>query len=144
VEESEREWVLSHVLKMKPEFSSSLPPLRQFLETIDVRNALMHFQHGKNVIHSRLPLPSSYDRGNVMIDSTPILLGQPGVVVRDAQLLAALQVERAPAYYDSLVGMLRPVLAACPEDAVETVSTLRQIIEQPDHIETGKTGRPTA
>jgi hypothetical protein len=137
-------WVrLSHILKMRPEFSPDRPPLRQLIETIEVRNALMHFQHGKNLVHSQLPLPVSYDRGQVAIDSTPMLLGQEGIVVRDAELRKSLQVGHAEAYYDSLVSVLRPVLAVCPEDSVETVGTLRQIIERPDHIELGKTAEPT-
>jgi hypothetical protein len=119
---------------MRPELNPGVAPLKQLLETIEVRNALMHFQHGKNLVHTEVPVSATHDRGHVTINPTPILQGQPGVVVKDSGLWESLQAERASVYYNSLVEVLRPVLVACPEDAVETVATLRTVIEEQDTV----------
>lgn len=118
-----KKWVrLSELLKMKPTLRPDAPPLQPFLDTVDVRNDVMHFKHGKNIRTSRgAAVPGIKQRGRLVIPMAEVIAAPlqeaPGENVEDK-----LRPERAEAYLATLVALLKAVLPAYPDkDIVSAV-----------------------
>jgi SEC-C motif len=122
-----KKWVkLSEKIGMRPNLDILKDPLKGFIDVIDVRNELLHFNLGRNVVRSGVPVPTSYNRGHVQI-------GPPdpaAIAALQTQLSERLSADRALGYFHALADLLRVVLPAHEGDPFGFTAQLSQLIEQ--------------
>jgi hypothetical protein len=122
----QKKWVkLSERLGMRPNLDVLKEPLKGFIDVIDVRNELLHFNLGRNVVRSGIPVPTSYSRGHVGI-------GPPdpaAIAALQTQLSERLSADRAPVYFRALADLLRVVLPAYGDDPFGFTKALAELIE---------------
>lgn len=116
---TKKKWVrLSELLKMKPTLRHDAPPLQSFLDTVSVRNDVMHFKHGKNVRTSRrAAVPGVKQRGRLFIPVSAVMAA-PLQEAPKENVEDKLRPERAGAYLATLVDLLQAVLPAYPYQEV--------------------------
>lgn len=122
----QKKWVkLSERIGMRPNLDILKDPLKRFVDVIDVRNQLLHFNLGRNVVRSGVPAPASFNRGRVQI-------GQPdpaAVAALKTELSERLSADRALGYFNALADLLRDVLPAYGDDPFGFARYLSELIE---------------
>ena len=111
---------------MRPNLDVLKEPLRAFIDVIEVRNELLHFNLRRNLVRSGVPVPTAYDRGHVQI-------GPPDPSVIEAlktQLSERLSADRALGYFHALTELLRLVLPAYGDDPFGFTKALKELIER--------------
>ncbi len=119
----EEKWeLLSTKLKLEPALVRGKAPLKDYLETTAIRNALTHFKDGANRVVEEMPLEVIAKEGGYH-------LGAPTGPMKTTQqsrrdLRTALQPVLARKYFESLENLLLPVLKNYPDDAFKIAQRL--------------------
>lgn len=102
-------------------------PLRSFAATIGVRNEVLHFKHGKNLLKIEQPVEVTTRQGNVIARLDRLL---PGRKVQEPKPTSTwLRPSNARGYFGSLVSLVAPVLDAYPDDRFEIAARLRRVLD---------------
>ena len=129
---TEKKWVkLSELLKMKPNLSRDKEPLRAFLKTAEVRHALVHFKHGKNIEVVQTPSVPMNWGGHTVVPAGDLARQAPARVLEAGQLRGALTREAVAGYFDSLKALLTEVTKHCPADEAHVALAVAAALQEP-------------
>jgi len=114
-----KKWIkLSELLDIKPNFKADAPPLKNLLETIEVRNSVMHFKYGQNVRRTKgMEIKGVKKNGSISIPMRP-LLESPQQLVSGEIVEDRIAPSRAAAYFATLTNVLQVVLPVYPDKKI--------------------------
>lgn len=114
---------------VKPGLSPDKEPLAALIEIVELRNALVHFKHGKHVRSEEMSVPASWALGN---EGGELTLNLPGSLppMPESPVYGQLAPQRARHFGSSLLAMLDPVLARHQSDEFNVVQNMRLELEQ--------------
>ncbi|HEY2029995.1 MAG TPA: DUF5677 domain-containing protein [Myxococcales bacterium] len=112
-------------LGIVPTLQPGHEPLQGLVNVFKLRNDLMHFKHGKNLIITEQWLPaSSPDRKHIELDPAIDDLGKR-VTVQGSDIRDRLRPDRAADYYGAVRTLLLGALAKHPDDEHNIVRLLK-------------------
>jgi hypothetical protein len=117
-----KKWIrLSQLLHIKPHFHADAPPLKPLLDTIDVRNDVMHFKHGRNVRHTRGAEIEGLKRDGKIVIPVHEVMASPQQTVSGEIVEDKIDPSRAAGYLTTLTNVLQVVLPVYPNREIAEV-----------------------
>jgi hypothetical protein len=124
---------LSSILETRPILSLGTDPLQSFKKVIDVRNALVHFKHGRNLRRFETEMP--YRFGDALPSVEELARETPRRVLQEGSVQPALAPSLAPSYYAAFVHVLMPVLESCATtDLAGVAGRIRETLDKADEV----------